>query len=96
MLTTLGYSATPAGVCAVDPSTGALTLVGAGDCEITATAAGSSDYNEATATFTVTVRPAGALVLNLGVIAVTTPSASPRRPPDSPSAATPGPRSAWR
>ena len=69
VLTTLGYSATPAGVCAVDPSTGAFTLVGAGDCEITATAAGSSDYNEATATFTVTVRPAGALVLNLGVIA---------------------------
>ena len=69
VLTTLGYSATPAGVCAVDPSTGALTLVGAGDCEITATASASSDYNEATATFTVTVRPAGALVLNLGVIA---------------------------
>ena len=53
----------------MDPSTGALSLVGAGDCEITATAAASDDYNAATATFTVTVRPAGALVLNLGVIA---------------------------
>ena len=46
VLTTLSYSATPATVCAVDPSTGALTLVGAGDCEITATAAGSDDYND--------------------------------------------------
>ena len=69
VLTTLGYSATPAGVCAVDPSTGALTLMGAGDCEITATAAGSSDYNEATTSYTITVETIGTLVLNLGVIA---------------------------
>ena len=40
VLTTLGYSATPADVCGVDPSTGALTLVGVGDCEITATRRG--------------------------------------------------------
>ena len=38
--TTLSYSATPATVCTVDASTGALTLVGVGDCVITATAAG--------------------------------------------------------
>ena len=44
-------------------------LEGAGDCEITATAAGSDDYNEATVGYTVTVQAAGALVLNLGVIA---------------------------
>ena len=49
----------------VGPSSGELTLVGAGDCEITATAGASNDYNEATATFSVTVQPAGALVLNL-------------------------------
>ena len=67
--TTLGYSATPAGVCAVDPSSGALTLAGAGDCEITATAAASSDYNEATASYTITVETIGTLVLNLRVIA---------------------------
>ena len=36
---------------------------------VTATAAASDDYNAATATFTVTVLPAGALALNLGVIA---------------------------
>ena len=68
-LTTLSYSATPATVCTVDPSTGALTLVGAGICEITATAEGSDDYNEASAGYTVTVETLGTLVLNLDAIA---------------------------
>ena len=67
--TTLSYSATPATVCTVDASTGALTLVGAGKCEVTATAAGTANYNEATAAFTVTVQAAGALALNLDAIA---------------------------
>ena len=67
--TTLAYSATPATVCTVDASTGALTLVGVGDCVITATAAGAADYNEATAAFTVTVQAAGALALTLDAIA---------------------------
>ena len=67
--TTLSYSATPATVCTVDASTGALTLVGAGACEITATAAGTANYNEATASFSVTVQAAGALALNLDAIA---------------------------
>ena len=67
--TSLGYSATPAEVCTVHPSTGALTLLGAGICEITATAASSANYNSAIASFTVTVQPAGALVLNLRAIA---------------------------
>ena len=67
--TTLSYSATPTTVCTVDASTGALTLVGVGACEITATAASSADYNEATAAFTVTVQAAGALALNLDAIA---------------------------
>ena len=44
--TTLSYSAAPEGVCTVDPSTGALTLVGVGECVITATAASSADYNQ--------------------------------------------------
>ena len=63
--TTLSYSATPTTVCTVDASTGALTLVGVGACEITATAAASADYNEATAAFTVTVQAAGVLALSL-------------------------------
>ena len=54
--TTLSYSATPASVCGVNPSTGALTLVGAGVCEINATAEGSDDYHSAIATYRVTVR----------------------------------------
>ena len=69
VLTTLSYLATPDSECTVDPTSGALTLLGAGDCEITATAAGSDDYNEATVGYTVTVQAAGALALKLGVIA---------------------------
>ena len=53
--TTLRYAAVPSTVCTVDSTTGVLTLVGAGSCEITARAASNDDYNEATATFTVTV-----------------------------------------
>ena len=67
--TTLSYSATPATVCTVDASTGALTLAGLGECVITATAAGAANYNEATAAFTVTVQAAGALALTLDTIA---------------------------
>ena len=63
--TPLSYSAMPATVCTVDPSSGALTLEGAGDCEVTVTAVGTDEYYEvATAMFTVTVAPAGGLVLN--------------------------------
>ena len=69
VLTTLSYLATPDSVCTVDPTSGALTLLGAGDCEIAATAAGSDDYNEATVGYTVTVQAAGALALKLGAIA---------------------------
>ena len=67
--TTLSYSATPSDVCTVDSSTGALTPVEVGACVITATAAGTADWNQATATFTVTVAAAGALALNLDAIA---------------------------
>ena len=70
VVTTLSYSATPSTVCTVNASSGALTLAGVGDCVITATAAGTDDYNEATAMFTVAVQAAGALVLNLDTIAV--------------------------
>ena len=67
--TTLSYSATPSSVCSVDSSTGALTLVGVGSCEITATAASDRNYNEEGATFTVTVQAASQLVLTLNAIA---------------------------
>ena len=67
--TTLSYSASPSTVCTVTSSTGALTLEGVGSCEITATAAGTADWNEATASYTVAVQPAGTLVLTLDAIA---------------------------
>ena len=67
--TTVTYTATPSNVCTVNESTGALTLPGVGACVITATAASSNNYNEATAMFTVTVQPAGTLSLTLDAIA---------------------------
>ena len=67
--TTLGYSAAPDTVCSVDDTSGALTLVGVGVCTITATAEASDNYNDASATFAVTVQATGALVLNVDDIA---------------------------
>ena len=42
-------------MCTVNPSSGALTIVGVGDCEVTVTAAVTTDYEVATEMFTVTV-----------------------------------------
>ena len=54
----LSYSVTASTVCTVGSSTGVLTLVGGvGDCEVIATAADTANYNQATATYTVTVQP---------------------------------------
>ena len=61
-VTTLGYTASPNTVCTVHATTGALTIVAVGSCRITATAAGNANYNQATATFTVTVESAGTLI----------------------------------
>ena len=62
--TPLAYSATPSTVCSVNSTTGALTLAGVGECVITVTAASSANYNQATATFTVTVQDTLALTLD--------------------------------
>ena len=67
--TTLSYSAAAAAVCTVNAGSGALSFVGLGDCEITATAAGTANYNAATATFTVMVESAGVLALNVSAVA---------------------------
>ena len=67
--TAVSYTAAPAAVCSVDRSTGALTILAAGDCIITATAEASDDYEAGVATFTVTVQALGNLVLNLDDIA---------------------------
>ena len=67
-VTALSYSATPASVCSVNSSSGALTLVGLGSCEITVTAAANANYKEATDRFSVTVQAAGTLALNVDSI----------------------------
>ena len=67
--TALSYSASPGTVCTVNPNTGALTIAGAGACEITVTAAGTDHYNEASAITTVTVQAAGTLSLSLQPVA---------------------------
>ena len=67
--TSLSYAADPPEVCSVDQASGALTILGIGQCEITVTAATSADWNEATASFTVEVQAAGNLVLNVAPIA---------------------------
>ena len=66
--TSLSYSTSPEAVCTVDATSGALTIVGVGSCEITVTAVASDDYNEATASFTVAVQALGTLVLNVDAI----------------------------
>ena len=65
----LSYTATPSMVCSVVSGTGALTIAGVGECVITATAAATTNYKEATAAFTVTVQPVGTLALTLDAIA---------------------------
>ena len=66
---TVSYTAMPAGVCTVDDANGALTLAGPGTCTITATAAGTANYNAAMADATVTVLASGTLALTVDPIA---------------------------
>ena len=65
----LSYAASPAAVCGVDAATGELTLAGQGECVITVTVAGTGDYNEADAAFTVTVSAAGTLLVSVAAVA---------------------------
>ena len=68
--TTVSYSATPADVCTAGLSTGVLTLLAVGVCEITATAKSDANYNEATAEFTVTVQPVGTVTVSVAPASV--------------------------
>ena len=63
----LSYTTTSA-VCTVS-ATGALTLVAAGDCVIMVTASATTNYNEATDTFTITV--SGAALPSISIAAGT-------------------------
>ena len=55
--TPLTYSSTTSAVCTVNSTTGALTLVTAGDCNIEVTASETPNFNEETVDFTVMVLP---------------------------------------
>ena len=68
--TPVTYAATPVAVCTVEPDTGALTIVGLGNCVVTASAAGDANYEAAAVvTFTVQVLSAGMLSVALETIA---------------------------
>ena len=58
---TISYVSNSPSVCAVDASTGALTITGEGTCAITATASSTDDYEEAKTQTSVTVSPAVAI-----------------------------------
>ena len=68
--TPVTYAAAPTDVCTVEPDTGALTIVGLGDCVVTASAAGDANYEAAgDVTSTVQVLSAGMLSVALETIA---------------------------
>ena len=68
--TPVTYAAAPEDVCTVEPDTGALTIVGLGNCVVTASAAGDANYEaSAEVTSTVQVLSAGMLSVALETIA---------------------------
>ena len=69
----ISYISNSPSVCAVDASTGALTIIANGTCTITATASSTDDYEGARAQTSVTVSPAVALPpINLTPVAIST------------------------
>ena len=62
---TLTYSSSAPGVATVNESTGAVTLVSAGNTTITATFAGNDNYNAATDSYTISVFKADAVEVEL-------------------------------
>ena len=61
----LSYGSSDPAICTVDSGAGALSLLTAGACTITVTAAQTANYNEATASFTITVNAVGAVSVTL-------------------------------
>ena len=87
----MSYSATPSTVCTVGPGSGALTIVGAGDCEVTVTAAVTADYEVATAMFTVAVAPGAQTLTGFRYSAASREPRSASEPPWPPTVTAP-----WR
>ena len=63
--TSLSYTSNATTVCTVDAATGILTILSAGTCRITVTAAATNDWTGATASFTIVVTSSSTLVSNL-------------------------------
>ena len=70
--TTVSNTVNPSSVCTGERHLGALTLVGAGTCEVTITAPDHGNWNEVTAR-PVTVASAGTLSLSVNTIATDNP-----------------------
>ena len=69
----VSYISNSPSVCAVDASTGALTIIGDGTCTITATASSTDHYEGTRAQTSVTVSPAVAILpVNLAPVVVST------------------------
>ena len=69
----ISYISNSPSVCAVDATTGALTIIGVGTCTITATASSADDYQVTSAQASVTVSPAVATPpINLAPVAIST------------------------
>ena len=69
----ISYISNSPSVCAVDDSTGALTIIGDGTCTITATASSTDDYEGSKAQTSVIVSPALAIPpVNLAPVAIST------------------------
>jgi len=60
---TVTYSSDDEDVVKVDAQTGAVTLVGAGVAKVTATFVGNDDFNEASASYTITVKDPDATIV---------------------------------
>ena len=68
---TLAYTSSNTKVATVDPSTGAVTLVSAGETTITASFAGNDNYNAANDSYTLTVAKADAVNSDLSFASAT-------------------------
>ena len=69
---TVTYSSSNTGVATVDANTGEVALISAGTTVITATFAGDDDYNEGSASYTLTVSPSTTPVSGTGKYALVT------------------------
>jgi hypothetical protein len=63
----VSFASNSASVCSVNASTGAVTILTAGNCSITATKSGGTNYNDATKTVTITIAKASQSAITASV-----------------------------